>query len=417
MSPLEATLAVPVHEPAIAPVPRPSAPRRPRVDVEPLLADLHARHAEELLRFCRWMLKDPDDACDAVQDTWMRAMSALRDDRIRVAALRPWLYTIARNVCLDRIRDRKRASVHELDESDLGETPGADEVVAMRQEAGAALALVGTLSERQRSALLMRELAGMEMPDIAHALGVTVDRAAWAVADARKALGETRAGTNLDCSDARARLGAGHRGRTLRAHLGQCKECAAHDRTLRARRVLAPALVPFLWLRRLGWPAFLKPAAATVIVAIGAGAMVVVPATEPAAGDRPARAAAAPPRAAASLALPAAAAPTARPTASARRPASARAAAPAASTASRPSVTAPARTAAAPAVATAAAASGATAAPAVPLQRVTDAVAATVPRVLGAVARTAAPVPVAGPVVTRVTQVATAVAGRLHLAG
>ncbi|MCW2990933.1 MAG: sigma-70 family polymerase sigma factor, partial [Solirubrobacterales bacterium] len=265
------TLPQPAIAPAIAPValpaPAPERARRPRVDVGDLMADLHERHGQELLRFCRWMLNDGEDAADALQDTWIRALQALGDDRVHVTALRPWLYAVARNVCLDRLRDRKRASVQELDEDAGGDAPGADEVLAIREEAGAALALVGALSERQRQALLMRELAGMSIPEIAAALGVTPDRAAWAVGDARRALEDARAGTGMACEDARAQLSRGRRTRGVRAHLGDCLACCAHDRKLRTRRLLAPALVPFLWLRRLGLPLAAGPATAATVAA------------------------------------------------------------------------------------------------------------------------------------------------------
>jgi RNA polymerase sigma factor (sigma-70 family) len=241
-----------------------------------MLAELHDLHAGELLRFCRWMLHDGEDAADAVQDTWIRALGALQDGQLRVVAHRPWLYAIARNVCLDRLRARKRTILHDVDETALGDAPGADEVAETRHEAAAALALVGTLSERQRSALLMRELAGMSIPDIAQALGLTPDRAAWAVTDARRALEEARAGSRLACQDIQDRLGAGRRSRALKTHLDGCDACRAHDRRLRARRVLAPAIFPFAWIRRWSWPAFSKPLAASVAVGLGAAALPVV---------------------------------------------------------------------------------------------------------------------------------------------
>jgi RNA polymerase sigma factor (sigma-70 family) len=253
-------------EPAVAPLPRRSSPapaRRTPRDVRFQLAALHERHSDELLRFCRWMLKNSDDAADALQDTWIRAMSALTEDGVRVASMRPWLYAIARNACLDRLRERKRASSHELDEAMLGEGPAADEVAGLRNEARVALARIGTLSERQRTALLMRELAGMSVPEIADALGVSVDRATWAIADARKAL-EQSDGAALACDAARERLERGARGRAVRAHLASCDGCRAHDRSLRAKRVLAPALLPLLWLRR-GALWFASPAAVAVV--------------------------------------------------------------------------------------------------------------------------------------------------------
>src|SRR3954452_25216370 len=204
MSPAEHALALAAAPaPAVRPVPAP-APRRAPVDLNALVSDLHARHGKELLGFCRWMLKDADEASDAMQDTWIRAMGALGDDRVRVAALRPWLYAIARNVCLDRLRDRKRQSLQELDPDDGGSSPSADQVVEVRQEAAAALALVASLSERQRQALLMREVAGMDVADIARALGVTPERAAWTITDARRSLDEARAGSAIGCADVRA---------------------------------------------------------------------------------------------------------------------------------------------------------------------------------------------------------------------
>lgn len=285
MTPVETSLArsgaVPV------PVPAPVPARTSRADVAATMVDLHTHHGDELLRFCRWMLKDAEDSADALQDTWIRAMSALGERNIRVAALRPWLYAIARNVCLDRLRDRKRASLHALDEELAGETPGADEVVALRDEAGAALALVGALSERQRSALLMRELAGMSVPEIATALGLTPERAAWAIGDARRALEEARAGTSMACEDARARLASGRRGRTLRSHLGECGACCAHDRRLRARRLLAPALAPFLWLRDLSLPFLANPAAAAAVTVTLAATAAAPLSGDPRPADRP----------------------------------------------------------------------------------------------------------------------------------
>lgn len=275
------------------PAPAPAA-RRPGLDVTATMSDLHARYGSDLLRFCRWMLHESEDAEDALQDTWIRAMSALGDGSVRITALRPWLYAIARNVCLDRLRERKRASLQDLDEESTGETPGADEVVALRHEAGAALALVGALSERQRSALLMRELAGMSVPEIATALDLTPERAAWAIGDARRALEEARSGGSMACEDARARLASGHRGRTLRAHLGGCTGCCAHDRRLRAGRVLAPALVPFMWLRNLTL-SFLAPPAAVATIAAALVISAAPPVELPNSADLPAASVAASP--------------------------------------------------------------------------------------------------------------------------
>jgi RNA polymerase sigma factor (sigma-70 family) len=67
------------------------------------LAEAYDRYAAPLYRFCRRMLHEPADAADVVQDTFVIAvprMSSLRDPQ----RLRPWLYTVARNECLRKLR-------------------------------------------------------------------------------------------------------------------------------------------------------------------------------------------------------------------------------------------------------------------------------------------------------------------------
>src|ERR1700736_3688374 len=67
------------------------------------LASAYDTYAESLYGYCRWMLSEPDDAADAVQDTFVIAaarLGSLRDPR----KLRPWLYAVARNECHRRLR-------------------------------------------------------------------------------------------------------------------------------------------------------------------------------------------------------------------------------------------------------------------------------------------------------------------------
>src|ERR1700746_1833676 len=67
------------------------------------LAEAYDRYAMPLYTYCRSILREPADAADAVQDTFLVATAKLRDLRDR-AKLRAWLYAVARNECLRRLR-------------------------------------------------------------------------------------------------------------------------------------------------------------------------------------------------------------------------------------------------------------------------------------------------------------------------
>ena len=88
---------------------------------------LAGRHRRELLIHCYRMLGSLDDAEDAVQDALLRAWR-YRESLIEGAPLRPWLYRVATNVCLDAIARYERRSVLAAKSVENGPPPSTDEV-------------------------------------------------------------------------------------------------------------------------------------------------------------------------------------------------------------------------------------------------------------------------------------------------
>jgi RNA polymerase sigma factor (sigma-70 family) len=70
------------------------------------LAEAYDRYAVPLYAYCCSLLREPADAADAVQDTFLIAAAKLRGLR-DPAKLRAWLYAVARNECLRRLRAAK----------------------------------------------------------------------------------------------------------------------------------------------------------------------------------------------------------------------------------------------------------------------------------------------------------------------
>src|SRR5258708_16772468 len=80
------------------------------------LAAAYDRYASPLFAYCRTLLRDPEDAADALQDTFVVATQKLEGLRDR-DLLRPWLYAVARNECLRRVRGRQAQATVELEQA------------------------------------------------------------------------------------------------------------------------------------------------------------------------------------------------------------------------------------------------------------------------------------------------------------
>jgi RNA polymerase sigma factor (sigma-70 family) len=128
------------------------------------------RYRERLLAYVRRMSAGAD-AEDVVQDVLARAYLALRADD-RPMALRPWLYRVAHNRCLDMLR---RPTPLLTDQVDLGPAPTTlGEQVAGRERLRQVVADIQGLPDQQRSALIIRELEGLSYDELAEALDTTL---------------------------------------------------------------------------------------------------------------------------------------------------------------------------------------------------------------------------------------------------
>ena len=140
---------------------------------EPAFALVLDRYERKVFRLCVAMLRDPDQAADAAQDSLVRIWQALGrfDER---AALSTWIYTITRNRCLSAIeRRRDHASLSDEAVADEVEARTADRAGAEPDDRGALLRdYVAALPERYRRPLLLYYYEGCAVDEVASLLGV-----------------------------------------------------------------------------------------------------------------------------------------------------------------------------------------------------------------------------------------------------
>ena len=135
-------------------------------------AGIYDRYADRLHDFCVGMLRDRDGAADCVQDVFCTAatrLAQLRDPD----KLRPWLYAIARNEALRRIRERRRETPSDEMPEAMSNEPGPDTLAARTEFADLIAEAAGGLSDRDRSVLELAYRHGLDGPDLAEALGVS----------------------------------------------------------------------------------------------------------------------------------------------------------------------------------------------------------------------------------------------------
>ncbi len=202
------------------------------------------RHGGAILGFCRHMLGSREEAEDAVQHTFAAAFNDLQRGGERQIALKPWLYTIARNRCLSLLRARREPTA-ELEEIP---TIGLHEQVERRSELRDLLGDLRELPEEQRAALLLAEAADLSHAEVAGVLGCEVARVKALVFRARSGLIERREARETPCAAIREQLanlrGGSLRRSELRHHVRHCVGCSEYREQVRRQRQMFAVALP-----------------------------------------------------------------------------------------------------------------------------------------------------------------------------
>jgi RNA polymerase sigma factor (sigma-70 family) len=206
------------------------------------------RYQGRLLGFCRQMLGSTEDAEDVLQEVFVNAQRAmLRDER--EINLRPWLYRIARNRCLNHLRKPTADAQESMDMVPAVEASSTAERVHNREEFRQILTDVNKLPETQRSALLLREMDALSYEEIAQAMDTSVPSVKSLLVRARISLTEASQARQLTCGEVRLELAEAAEGLRkvsgpVRRHVRDCEECADFRSQIRSSSKALAALFP-----------------------------------------------------------------------------------------------------------------------------------------------------------------------------
>lgn len=149
-------------------------------------AELVRRHESPIYNFVVRQLREPSVSEDVTQDVFLRVVQKASEFK-HEARFSTWLYTIARNLCIDQIRKASHRRHPSLDQPPRGTDDGrplGDSIPDSRPGTSAERAVVGAevasrivtavdaLPDDQREVFLLREVGNLPFKEIAEVTGV-----------------------------------------------------------------------------------------------------------------------------------------------------------------------------------------------------------------------------------------------------
>jgi RNA polymerase sigma-70 factor, ECF subfamily len=139
-------------------------------------------HLDDVYTLARYLMRNTQDAEDAVQECYLRALRHF--DSYRGPAMKPWLLAILRNVCNAEFARRSKEEVptdYSQDETLAEEMPmwqepqaSPEKMMVRQQDTATIRRLVAELPEPFREAIVLREMNNLSYQEIAQVAGVPV---------------------------------------------------------------------------------------------------------------------------------------------------------------------------------------------------------------------------------------------------
>lgn len=155
------------------------------------------RHYDSIRRYCYWKTRQAELAEDLTQDTFYRFCRAL-PRYAHKGKCRAYLYTIARRLCVDALRDKPPEPLERVPEARLGSAHSAEEEAEAHFRSAELLLMLHELPPELQEAVILRYSYGFRYREIAAVTGVPLYKARLRVERGLAALKKKLREENLD---------------------------------------------------------------------------------------------------------------------------------------------------------------------------------------------------------------------------
>ncbi|MFH1739687.1 MAG: RNA polymerase sigma factor [bacterium] len=154
--------------------------------------DIVAWYSADVLRLCCLLLREPEEARDVAQESYLRLVELVKKKKFRTrnGSIKGFLITTARNLCIDRLKKRIHfCSVdeeHEISDTRFVDTYSPDAAMEETRLRSAFEKALTHLNDAQRAILILHELNGESQQNIANELKLSLNAVRTQLCRARR---------------------------------------------------------------------------------------------------------------------------------------------------------------------------------------------------------------------------------------
>lgn len=141
-------------------------------DFQNQFLETYKQNADAIFRYCLMRVSDRELARDISQDTFMKVWQYAGKGE-KIANLKAFLFTTAKNLIIDQYRKKKATSLDNLMEQGFDVGTEIDGNMIDKLDGERALQLLGSIPEKYRDAIYMQYVEGLSVKEIAEISGET----------------------------------------------------------------------------------------------------------------------------------------------------------------------------------------------------------------------------------------------------